>query len=286
MQLKFRDYSFITFISLFPFILLLLSLKFSFSDKFLIGGTIFWILIIILTFIFVLSFIISLFYTLDHIIYKQDKFKVIHLILLVIFSLIYVPFYYSFFMINEKSIGVFVPLINILLITFFGFSIKNMYLSYSLNLDKENILIKDDFTYLSKDELFTIETSIDYSCDKTLGEYVVSCDNKLDDSFIGIYNYDYQDYSMGQLDEIYRFHLNQSKTYIKDAGYEYIESLDEDIDILTYNNDMCVLMKKIDYDINNDNEYDYRLIIIKEVLYNENMINDFNNLINSIQFVG
>lgn len=288
MKLNFRDYSFISFIALFPFILLLVSLKFSFPDKFLISGYVFWILIIILSMVFILSFIISLFYTLDHIIYKQKKvtFKIIHLILLFLFNLIYVPFYYAFFINDEKIIGIFVPLINIFLIVFFSFSVKNLYLSYSLKLDKDTILIKDDFTYISKDGLFSIETSIDYSCDKTLGDYVVSCDNKLDDSFIGIYNYNYQNYSMGQLDEIYRFHLNQSKTYIKEAGFIYKEEITNDIDILTYNNDMCVLMKKIDYDINNDHEYDYRLVIIKEVLYNENMINDFNNLINSIQFVG
>ena len=75
------------------------------------------------------------------------------------------------------------------------------------------------------------------------------------------------------------------KEYINEAGYEYEEIIIEELVILKYDN-MNVLYMGIDYDIDNDDVNDYRLIIIKEVLDYENVVSDFNELVNSIEFVG
>jgi len=283
-KLKFRDYIFVVFISVFPFLLLLISLRFTFYDKFVLNNTLFWILIIILSFIALISLIISLFYVLDHIIYYQKKFKFIHLILLFIFNLIYVPFYYGNYMVNEKLLAYFTPLFNIFVIFFFGFTINNSFLDYSQKLDDKNILFTNKFTYLSKDELFTINIDRDYTCKRDMGDYVIACDNNNDDSFLGIYSYKYSKYSLGQLDQVFKFHLNQTKNYISEAGFDFSEVIVNDITILSYD-DMDILLTYIDYDINFDGFNDYRLILFKEVLSNEKELDEFNNFISSIRFV-
>ena len=288
MELKPRDYVFISLISIFPFLLILLSFKFYFQSKFILNNTIFWILISVLGVIFIVSFIICLFYTLDHIIYKQKILwkKIIHFMMLFFFNIIYIPFYYGNYFIKEKLLGYFVPIINIIVLVFFSFACNSYILKYFEKLDKEKIVLNSNFTYLSNDGLFTIDVLEGYTCDKTLGDYVVACDNINDDSFLGVYSYNYQDYSLVQLDEVYLFHIEQTINYITDAGYSYEIMEDDDKVIFVYNENMCIIVKKSDYDINYDKVNDYRLVIIKEVSYHDNMIDDFNNLINSIRFVG
>ena len=286
-DLKFKDYVYITYIGVMPFLLLMLSLKFFANEKFIFNDTIFWILIIILSIVFVLSFIISLLYTIEHILNLQYGFvrKSIHLILLFIFNMVYIPFYYGIYMVIEKALGLFMPFVNIGTIVLFFFASNNYILDYFKKLDAKNILVNTNYTYLSKNDLFNIKVTKDYSCNKDMGEYVISCDKEEDDSFLGIYSYSYKDYSMGQLDDIYYFHLEQTKDYIKEADYEYTEELGDKIVVLKYS-DMVVLYKGIDCDIDNDGNYDYRLIIIKEVPEHDDVIKEFDELVNSIEFVG
>lgn len=287
MELKFKDYVYITFISVTPFLLLLLSLKFYFSDKFVLNEVIYWILIIILFFISIITLITTLFYTINHILNEQNTIfkKIIHFILLIVFNVVYIPFYYGFYLVNEKLLGIIMPIVNIGVIVLFSFASNQYILDYFRQLDSKNFFLPTDTTYLSKNNLFTIDVTFDYVCNDEMGDYVVACDNHNDDSFLGVYSYEYSKYSLGQLDDMYYFHLNQTKEYIENALYDYEEFIDDDMVILTYNEDICVLFKSIDYDVDNDNNYDYRLIVIKEVSYYPDMINDFNSLVNSIQFV-
>ena len=65
MELRFKDYVYMTFITTTPFLFLLLSLKFFANKNFIMNDIVFWILISILIFVFVLSLIISLLYTIN-----------------------------------------------------------------------------------------------------------------------------------------------------------------------------------------------------------------------------
>lgn len=286
MELRFKDYVYMTFITTTPFLFLLLSLKFFANKNFIMNDVVFWILISILIFIFVLSLIISLLYTINDINNNQKGFKkFIHIILLFVFNIVYIPLYYGLFMVKEKFIGLLLPLVSIGTIVLFYFASNNYILNYLKKLDDKNISVSTTFKYLSNNKLFTINVTKDYRCNNDLGDYVVSCDNNSDDSFIGIYSYNYTEYTPAQLDDIYNFHLEQTKEYINEAGYEYEEIIVEELVILKYDN-MNVLYMGIDYDTNNDLINDYRLIVIKEVLDYENVINDFNKLLNSIEFIG
>jgi len=286
-NLKFKDYVYITYIGVMPFLLLMLSLKFFANEKFIFNDTIFWGIIIILSLVFVLSFIISLLYTMEHILNLQRGFirKTIHFVLLILFNVIYIPFYYGIYMVNEKALGLFMPIVNIGTIVLFYFASNSYILDYFKNLDEKNIVVNTNYTYLSKDGLFTIDVTKDYSCNKDMGEYVIACDRSGDDSFLGVYSYNYNDYSMGQLDDIDNFHLEQTKEYITEASFEYLEEVIDDVVVLSYS-DMVILYKSIDYDIDNDDNYDYRLIVIKEVLREDDVLLNFNELIDSIEFVG
>lgn len=286
MELKFRDYIYLIFITITPFLFILLSLKLFANQNLIMNNSIFWLLISILILIFIITLIISLMYTINHINnQKKGLKKIIHIILLFIFNIVYIPFYYGLFIAKEKFIGLLLPVINMGTIIVFSFASSFCMLNYFKRLDEKNIIVSNDISYLSTNNLFTINVTSNYRCNNDLGNYVVACDNDADDSFLGIYSYNYGDYTSSQLDDIYNFHLEQTQEYIYEAGFIYEEIIVEELVILKYDN-MSVLYMGIDYDIDNDLINDYRLIIIKEVPNNENIVSDFNELINSIEFVG
>ena len=81
----------------------------------------------------------------------------------------------------------------------------------------------------------------------------------------------------------YKFHIDQTKNYIVEAGYEFNEEVIDDAIRLSYTNNMEVYLKYIEYDLDNDNVNDISLVIIYELTTNEDNINKFNKLVNSIK---
>ena len=81
----------------------------------------------------------------------------------------------------------------------------------------------------------------------------------------------------------YKFHIDQTKNYIIEAGYEFNEEVIDDTIRLSYTNNMEVYLKYIEYDLDNDNVNDISLVIIYELTTNEDNINKFNKLVNSIK---
>lgn len=287
MNLKLKDYLIVTTISLTPFLFLLIVFKYYFSDKIVIDDKIFLILIILCTIILIITFIFSLFYVLEDIHFKKEKLskKIIQFTNTILFNLLYLPVYYIKNSLNKNIFyGLTFVILDILLISLSFNIFENKFLNYMSELDKKNIVISEKYYYRDKNNLFRIKIDTKYVCNNDLGDYKIACDNQNDDSFIGIYSYNYQEYTPAQLNEVDNFHLLQTESYIKEAGYEYSIIEDNDLKVIMYDEDMSVFYKVIDYDINNDQINDYHLIVIKEVLYTDNAIIEFNELINNIEF--
>lgn len=287
MNLKLKDYLIVTTISLTPFLFLLIVFKYYFSDKIVIDDKIFLILIILCTIILIITFIFSLFYILEDIHFKKEKLskKIIQFTNTILFNLLYLPVYYIKNSLNKNIFyGLTFVILDILLISLSFNIFENKFLNYMSELDKKNIVISEKYYYRDKNNLFRIKIDTKYVCNNDLGDYKIACDNQNDDSFIGIYSYNYQEYTPAQLNEVDNFHLLQTESYIKEAGYEYSIIEDNDLKVIMYDEDMSVFYKAIDYDINNDQINDYHLIVIKEVLYTDNAIIEFNELINNIEF--
>ena len=177
------------------------------------------------------------------------------------------------------SYGLFV--LNILLIIGFYFSFKNFFSNYIVLKGRENFILKETFDYVSKDNIFTIKIDKNFRCDSTLEGYSIACENNNNDSFIGIYTYEDNNFNQGKLDDILSFHFEEILNVVKENNYESnIEYLDNCVKI-NYNN-MTILLTQKNYFFE---DMGYSLIIIMEIRNNESSIEDFEKVIESIQFL-
>ena len=253
--MKLKESSFITAIALLPFIFLLSILKLQGVLK----GGLYNFLLVGMIIVFTITFIFSLFFALDEIKNSDDKKRLIFFIL---FPFIYLPIYYTKHVYqNERYLGYGISLANIMLIVSFYVVVKGFVYDYTAELNHKNIKARENYVYVDKNNLFSINVNNNYTCNKDLGDYVIACDNKDDDSFLGVYSYKKKSFSKGTLDDIKNYHIEQTVKYIKE--YETVDNIEEinDLTVISYSN-MKVLIKQVLY--NNDNT-SYCLVIIKEV---------------------
>ena len=273
--MKLKESSFITSITLLPFIFLLciLKLKGVFKEglySYLLVG-----MIIVCT----ITFIFSLFFALDEIINSDNKKRLIFLIL---FPFIYLPIYYTKYIYqNEKYLGYGISLANIMLIVSFFTVVRGFVYNYMMELNHRDFKVKDTYSYVDKNNLFSINVNNNYTCNKDLGDYVIACDNKDDDSFLGIYSYQKKSFSKGALDDIKNYHIEQTVNYIKEK--ETVDDIEKinDLTVISYSN-MKVIIKEVLY--NNDNT-SYCLVIIKEVNKDNFDIINFEKSVQNIVFL-
>lgn len=284
MNLKFRDYIYIIYMSLLPFTLTLIILRL--NNIGLFTSKLYYYVILLSAVITVISFVWSLLYTLDDVIYKDEfmPIKNIKLTLLGIFSIFYIPVHY---ICNNYKKYSFVSILLIgIFITTFYFSI-NSFNKYAVKIeeeyDKKAIVMKNDFDYYFDDDLFVVNIDFNYVCQKEQGDYRLYCDNKKNDSFIGIYSYIIDNYTSDELKKAYTFHVDQTKQYIVEAGYTFTEEVIGDAIVITYNDNMQVFMKEAFYDIDYDSHNDICLVLIYEIPINENNLVNFYSFTNSIR---
>lgn len=237
-------------------------------------------LFIIMFVICIISFIISLFYTVDGIIKSSNKKR---LIFLIIFPFFYLPVYYTKYISkNEKVLGYFLCIFLLLLNVTTFFCLKKNILDYSKELDHKNIVLKNKYDYYAKNYLFSIDVNKNYSCNNDLGDYVIACDNSQDDSFLGIYSYKKSDNDI-DFDSLYKFHIDQSIGYIEENGYDYnIEYLSDMIKLNYLDNQMSVIISKKYYQ---NEEDEFLLVIIKEVQNDYQNVIEFEKIIETINFL-
>lgn len=282
--MKFKDYIYILYIALLPFTLSLIILRLNRVGLF--TNKLYYYIIILLSLLTIITFVWSLFYTLDDLLYREKNITLRNFIIAIMlfFSPLYIPIHY---IVNYYKKYHFISYFLVILFIFSFYYSYYTFDKYNLKLEKEyddrTIIIKDNFDYLFDNDQFKVHIDFNYICQQDKGDYRLFCDNNLDDSFIGIYSYDMDNYSDSELLKAYKFHIDQTKEYIIEAGYTFIEELNDDIIVLTYNDKMQVYIKYTEYDINNDNSNDISLIVIYELAKDDNNINRFNNLINSIK---
>ena len=270
-----KDNIFIITIILFPFILSLLILRFIdfLKDK------IYDYIIIILSLIFIFCFIETLFFILDEIIHSNNKKRIAFVVFI---PFIYIPIYYfKNFSSTDKYLSIFISLLNVFLITGFYYSFRDALSKYFILSNKDKIVLKDTFKYSDKNNNFTIRINENYRCNNDIEGYVIACDNIKNDSFIGIYSYEDNNFTQGKLDDILSFHFEEILNVIKENNYDgNIEYLDNYVKI-SYN-DMVVLLTQRNYFFKDSG---YSLIIIKESRDYSDNIKDFENVIETIEFI-
>jgi len=281
MNSKIKDYVFIFYIFFLPFTLLLISLRLNnvgmFNDK------MYYYIIYAFTIIMIISFVWSLVYTLDDIIYREESIVIrnMKIALLMIFSLLYPSIHYiSNYYKKFRFISIFLLILNVFTIHYLLNSFNNYNGKLQSIITRDSIAFTEKFDYYFYKNKFKINVDYGYMCNNNAGDYILSCEDNRNDSFIGAYKYNLIDHTEEDLEDIYNYHLEQTMNYILEEGYEY--SLEEyyHINIIKYNN-MFVYITYKDYDTNRDFKNDLRLIIINEK--SKESINDFIKLVNSIE---
>lgn len=275
--MKLKENSLIITISLYPLILLLAILRLSNFLK----SAIYDYLIIVMLIVFVFYFIISLFWVLDEILNSDKKYRSIFLIL---FSIFYLPIYYTKYVSSgEKYLGYLLLLCSLILTFGTGYYLEERFSKYLIEVEKKKIVLKTTYEYSDKNKLFTIHVDNNYRCDNKLGDYALSCDSYTDDSFFGIYLYnDIQDEE--EQEDILSFHIEQTLDYIKENNFEAeLSYLDELENLVQINyNDMVILITERNYYVK---DKIYNLIIVKELPNSADVLNNFLKNIKSIKFI-
>ena len=284
MNLKFKDYINIIYIALLPFTLTLIILRLNSVGLF--TSKIYYYVILLSSIITIISFVWSLLYTLDDVIYKEEFLPVrnIKIVLLGLFSIFYIPVHYIS---NNYKKYSFVSGIFIIIYLFTIYYSLSSFNNYNLKLeeeyDKKTIVAKKDFDYFFDGDRFVVNIDYNYVCQKDKGDYRLYCDNSLNDSFIGIYSYNMDVYSKDELEKAYTFHVDQTKSYILEAGYDFLEDVNSDTITLTYNDNMQVFMQQLFFDINYDGIEDICLILIYELPKDDNNLSSFYTFANNIR---
>ena len=271
-----KNYNYILTIILYPFILVL---SYLILDNYL-HSSFYLYLDLLMIIVFIPSFIMSLYNALEEILSSKKKWRVI---LLILFSYFYLPIYYTKYISkSEKYLGSIITILGIVL-SYYTFSKFNDRLfEFLTNAFKNNVIINENYIYISADKKFTMNVSKDFRCNRNdIGDYVIYCDRLDDDSFIGVYSYEINDYNEEDILDILNFHINQSEEYIKESGY--ISDLEKKDDILEINyNNMVILLTQRIY-VANDNQYS--LVIIKEMPKELEDIQEFQKMIETIYFL-
>ena len=90
-------------------------------------------------------------------------------------------------------------------------------------------------------------------------------------------------YNSDELKKAYTFHIDQTKSYILEAGYEFSEDVVGETIILTYNDSMQVFMQQLFYDIDYDGIEDICLVLIYELPKKDSNLISFYNFTNNIR---
>lgn len=272
--MRLRNNSYLYCILMFPFIIvlwILIMLNILKSNVYLISN-------IILSFVYIYFLVICLFCTVSDIMNSNHKW---HLVLLIFFPFIYLPIFYGKEVsLKDLSMCKIVSVINIILLILFSGVFNKHYYNYLVNGYSSMIKIDDNYTHADKRNLFTIDVDKNFVCNNDLGEYDLTCEDNNNDSFIGVYLYERDNYSKSDLKDILDFHLEQTLSYIKENNYEY-RLQNGKYTVIKYD-DMTIYLKGNVYQ---DEETVYYLIIVKETKTYQDNQKDFDKLISSIKFI-
>ena len=273
-----KNYNYVLTILTYPFIMVLSYLKLINYIK----SEWYTYLILAMMIIFIPSFIMSLYSAAEDILNNNRKWRII---LLILFSIIYLPVYYTKYVAKEeKYLGYLLLIISIPLSIL---TIKAINRRMSIFLDdvfKNRVVVNENYVYYSSDYSFSIGVDKSFRCkNRNIGDYVISCDRLEDDSFIGIYKYNVTNDNEEDIEEKLNFHIEQTIGYIEELEYDYelIDVMNDNIIQIDYNEN-SILITQSNYEID-DNKYS--LIIIKEVPKENIDYEEYQKMIDSVSFL-
>lgn len=271
-----KNYNYVLTILLYPFILVLSYLKLTN----LIKGELYTYLIIVVLLFFIPSFIMSLYNASEEILKSKKKWRII---LLITLSIFYLPIYYTMYVAKEEKYLGYILFIITIPLTFITIKAMNNRILLFLNeAYKNSVSINEHYVTNSINNLFSIDVDASFRCKKdNIGDYVISCERLLDDSFIGVYSYDVTDDDNDELYEKIEFHVNQTIDYIKEQNFAYDINDDTDIVEISYNENIILITQKT-YLVGNNK---YSLIIIKEMPRYYISYEEYKKMIDSITFL-
>ncbi len=270
-----KNYNYILTIILCPFILILS--YFLLTNK--IEGHLYLFLLLIMLVIFIPSFIMSIYSAADDILHGKRKWRII---LLVLFSILYLPIYYTKNVAKEEMyLGVTIPIICIVFgAMVYDESMKSLRKVFD-SVYGHRVVLNENYTYISTNGLIRVDIDTSFICSTEVGDYIVSCDRLEDDSFIGIYNYNITDYDQEKVEEIFDYHLEQVVGFIEEAGYQYESEVKEDI-VKIYYNDMVIFLSQNNYIVG---DAKYSLIVLKEAPKELMDEKEYQKMIESVTFL-
>jgi hypothetical protein len=271
-----KNYNYVLTILLYPFILVLSYLKLTN----LIKGELYTYLIIVVLLFFIPSFIMSLYNASEEILKSKKKWRII---LLITLSIFYLPIYYTMYVAKEEKYLGYILFIITIPLTFITIKAMNNRILLFLNeAYKNSVSINEHYVTNSINNLFSIDVDASFRCKKdNIGDYVISCERLLDDSFIGVYSYDVTDDDNDELYEKIEFHVNQTIDYIKEQNFAYEINDDTDIVEISYNENIILITQKT-YLVGNNK---YSLIIIKEMPRYYISYDEYKKMIDSVTFL-
>ena len=273
--MKIKENSFMITFCLLPIFLLLTVLKLSnfLEDSF------YYYFILILGIILLITFIISLFFMLDEIIYSQKKYR---LIFVFIFSFLYLPIYYVKYINKEdKVLGYSISIACLFLVIVLYPVTKAFVNNYYMNYHLHHFALNNIYNFVDKNRTFTIYVDNSFNCNNDLGEYAIACERSIDDSFIGIYHYQKESFSEGEFDDIKEFHLEQTLDILEENNYTY--EMDEvNNSVLIKYNEMNIWFDVELYNIDNQMNI---LVIVKEGPEDLNNYLSFQKMVETIEFI-
>jgi hypothetical protein len=222
----------------------------------------------------------SLYNASEEILKSKKKWRII---LLITLSIFYLPIYYTMYVAKEEKYLGYILFIITIPLTFITIKAMNNRILLFLNeAYKNSVSINEHYVTNSINNLFSIDVDASFRCKKdNIGDYVISCERLLDDSFIGVYSYDVTDDDNDELYEKIEFHVNQTIDYIKEQNFAYDINDDTDIVEISYNENIILITQKT-YLVGNNK---YSLIIIKEMPRYYISYEEYKKMIDSITFL-
>ena len=161
--MKFKDYIYILYIALLPFTLSLIILRLNRVGLF--TNKLYYYIIILLSLLTIITFVWSLLYTLDDLLYREKNITLRNFIIAIMlfFSPLYIPIHY---IVNYYKKYHFISYLLVILFIFSFYYSYYTFDKYNLKLEKEyddrTIIIKDNFDYLFDNDQFKVHIDFNY----------------------------------------------------------------------------------------------------------------------------
>ncbi len=139
-----------------------------------------------------------------------EKFE--NILVLILLNILYMPIYYTKYVVNTKSIYGVVNAILYIVVVFLG-----LYFVFDFKVSRE----REKSSYKSNDNIVSININKTWACStKDIAGNNLYCYKEYAKDSLGIFNYT----DRNDIDELVKFHVNQSIDILKKQGYKFLKT--------------------------------------------------------------